>query len=78
MTCRFVADRVIPDGLAADAADGEAAGAEVAAAGSRGLRDQRLDDGRLQAPQRPPRNLDHRYVPMATFAASPSLVALIK
>ena len=76
-----MADRVIPAGLAADAADGEAASAEVAAAGSRRRAGRHRDDGRLQAPQRPPRNLDHRYGacpnPMDTFAALPSLVALI-
>ena len=76
-----MADRVIPAGLAADAADGEAAGAEVAAPGSRRHAGRHRDDGRLQAPQRPPRNLDHRYGtcpnPMDTSAALPSLVVAL-
>ena len=63
--CRFVADRVIRDGLAGHAADREAASAEVAAVGSRRRAAHHRDTGRLQTPQRPPRDLDHRYV--ATF-----------
>jgi hypothetical protein len=59
---RFVADRVIRAGLAAHGADREAAAAEVAAVVSRRRAAHHRDTGSLQAPQRPPWDLDHGYV----------------